>query len=316
MQPLDPITGRALDVAQKVGLVQALSGRSLSLEEVSSATGCASRGVEALLWILTSAGYLEVEHDRFAAASELESYLAGRWAEEWSAFPEIPEYLAMEEAVRTGTPVRVAVESSEDEGEFYQGMTPALFELHWPDALALADRIDSNLKTVLDLGAGSAVWSLALAKSRPEVRVVAVDRQRVLEHVTQEFVQQHGAMMQYELRPGDYHQVALEEESFDLVLLGHLLHADGWEGSRALLQRCKAALKPGGQLAVAEFVAPEPRWSDYAAAVFHLNMVMLTENGVVFTGSELEELVRQAGFQGLAWVQGPGDYPVLLASNL
>ena len=316
MQPLDPITGRALDVAQKLGFVQTLLGRSLSLEEVSAATGCAPRGVEALLWILTSAGYFEVEHVRFAAARGLESYLAQRWAEEWSAFPDIPEYVAMEEAVRTGAPVRVAVESSQDEGEFYQGMTPALFELHWPDAVALAERIDSKVKTVLDLGAGSAVWSLALAKSRPKVKVVAVDRRRVLEHVTQGFVQQHGVTAQYEFRPGDYHQVALETESFDLVLLGHLLHADGWEGSRALLRRCKAALKPGGQLAVAEFVAPEPRWSDYAAAVFHLNLVMLTENGVVFTGSELEELVRQAGLQGLEWVQGPGDYPMLLAANL
>lgn len=316
MQPLDPITGRALQVAQDLGVVHLLQERPRGSEEVASETGCAYRGMEALLALLASAGYLTLEKERFGLAPGLLEYLRDAWPAEWNAFPTIPEYEELEKAVRTGGPVRRAVEGTEDGGEFYSTVTPALFELHWPDAQALSERIDAGVHRVLDLGAGSAVWSLPLAVARPEVRVVAVDRARVLSEVTTGFLQRHEVAERYELRAGDYHEVELEEGGYELVLLGHLLHADGWEGSRQLLARCQKALAPGGKLAVAEFVAPEPRHLDYAANVFHLNMVMLTEQGVVFTAAELEKLARESGFQGLEWIQGPGNYPLLLATNL
>ncbi len=316
MQPLDPITGRALQVAQILRVIHLLEERPRGLEEVARKTGCAPRGMEALLALLASAGYLTLEQECFGLAPGLLEYLRDAWPTEWSAFPTIPEYEELEKAVRTGGPVRRAVEGTEDGGEFYSTVTPALLELHWADAQALSERLGAGVRRVLDLGAGSAVWSLPLAKARPEVKVVAVDRARVLSEVTTRFLRQHEVSERYELRAGDYHEVELEKGGYDLILLGHLLHADGWEGSRRLLARCKRALAPDGKLAVAEFVAPEPRHLDYAANVFHLNMVMLTEQGVVFTGAELEELAREAGFRDLEWVQGPGDYPILLATNL
>ena len=316
MMELDPISGRALEVAQQVGLIGRLETSPATLEELAVDCDCSSRGIEALLYLLASAGFLKLEDDRFALASGLLEYLRESYPEEWALFPVIPEYEEMLNAVRTGRPIRAAVEGSQDEGEFFSAMTPALFDLHWPDADFLSKRIDPKVLTVLDLGAGSAVWSLPLAKSRSEVRVVAVDRAKVLESVTRDFVDGHGVLEQYEFRSGDYHEVELEQARYDLVLLGHLLHADGWEGSRRLLQRAKAALALGGYLAVAEILASDPRDQDYAANVFHLNMLMLTEEGVAFSRAELEGLAKEAGFRDLEWIQGPGDYPVLLSANL
>jgi ubiquinone/menaquinone biosynthesis C-methylase UbiE len=205
------------------------------------------------------------------------------------------------------------VEGGGDGGDFFAGVVPALFAMHWPDASWLAERIPAQVNRVLDLGAGSGVWSLALAKLRSHVRVVAVDRRKVLDEVTSAFLTEHGVLGQYELRAGDYHAVELEPEGFDLVYLGHLLHADGWALSRNLLSRAFSAISPGGYLAVAEILASEPRSKDYAANVFDLNMLMLTENGVVFTAKELVGLLTEAGFESTQWMAGPGDYPILLA---
>lgn len=315
MQPLDPITGKALEVAQKLQVISCLQDQALSAEQLAERTECASRGVEALLMLLASAGYLDHHEGRFSLAAGLVEYLKTDWHAEWTAFPPIPEYQELEQAIRTGGPVRSAVEGPEDDGKFYSEVTPALFALHLPDAEALSRSVDPTIRRVLDLGAGSAVWSIPLAKARPSVRVTAVDRARVLSEVTAGFLARHGVSQQYKTQAGDYHRVEFEEGAFDLVILGHLLHADGWEGSRRLLARCKQALVGGGTLAVAEFVAPEARDQDYQASVFHLNMVMLTERGVVFTASELEQLATQAGFRDLEWIQGPGTYPVLLARS-
>lgn len=309
---LDPISGRALEVAHQVGLISHLESLPATLEELAVRCDCSTRGLDALVNLLASAGFLKLEADRFELAPGLLEYLRESYPADWALFPVIPEYEEMLSAVRSGRPIRAAVEGTQDGGEFFSAMTPALFDLHWPDADFLAKRIDPKVRRVLDLGAGSAVWSLPLAKSRSEVRVVAVDRAKVLESVTRDFVDGHGVLAQYEFRTGDYHEVELESGSYDLVLLGHLLHADGWEGSRRLLRRAKAALAPDGYLAVAEILASDPRDQDYGANIFHLNMLMLTEEGVAFSRTELEGLAKEAGFRDLEWIQGPGDYPVLV----
>lgn len=313
---LDPISGRAIQVALDIGLLEPLLSGPKTRAELAVVTGCAERGLRPLLYLLASFGILEIVGEQeYALAKDALRYIGYEWPAAWAAFPEIPEYAELERAVRTGRPIRSPVESSGDQGEFYAGVTPTLFDLHWPDAEYLADQIPVRTSKVLDLGAGSAVWSIALATNRPTVQVVAVDRARVLSDVTTGFLQAGGVFGNYELRPGDYHNVRLESSYYHLVYLGHLLHADGWDASRKLLDRSFKALAPGGQVAIAEVLGAEPRSDDYAANVFDLNMLMLTENGLVFTAAELEELVATSGFVEWEWIQGPGDYPVLLASK-
>ena len=308
---LDPISGRAIGVAIEIGLLGLLTKQPQSLEALAAGTACAPRGLRPLLYLLTSVDLIRQKGDGFLLAPGALRYVQRKWAREFAAFPVIPQYEHLERAVRTGRPVRPAVEGDSDDGAFFAAMTPGMFDLHWPDADHLAQAIPSGVTTVLDLGAGSGVWSLALAKRRPEVKVVAVDRARVLQEVTESFLRQHGLRDQYQLRPGDYHKVPLEDDAFDVVLLGHLLHADGWELSRKLLARTYKALKPGGYLGIGEFVASIPRSRDYASNVFDLSMLMLTDQGVVFDAKELESLV--ADYSELQWLKGPGDYPTLLA---
>lgn len=310
---LDPISGRAIGVAIEIGLLGLLSKQPQSLETLAAGTGCAPRGLRPLLYLLTSVDLIRQKGDGFLLAPGAIRYVQRKWAREFAAFPVIPQYEHLERAVRTGQPLRAPVEKDGDDGAFFSTITPAMFDLHWPDADHLAQQIPAGVNKVLDLGAGSGVWGLALAKRRPEVKVVAVDRARVLQEVTEAFLRQHGVRDQFELRPGDYHQVQLEDAAYDLVLLGHLLHADGWELSRQLLGRSYRTLKPGGFLAVAEFVASNPRARDYTSNVFDLSMLMLTDQGVVFNATELESLTNEAGFTESQWLKGPGDYPTLLA---
>lgn len=310
---LDPISGRAIQVAVDTGLLGLMSKQPQTLEALAEGCSCSPRGLRPLLYLLTAVDLLREKGDGFILAPGAMRYVERKWPAAFAAFPVIPEFEHLEKAVREGRPLRNPVEGDEDRGDFFSAVVPALFDLHYPDARHLAGVLPQGIGAVLDLGAGSAVWSLALAEQRPPVRVTAVDREKVLADVTEQFLQSHGVREQYELRPGNYHEVALQSEAYDLVYLGHLLHADGWELSRRLLARSYAALRPAGLVAIAEIVASKPRSKDYASNVFDLNMLMLTENGQVFTAAELVGLAEEAGFAGCRWVSGPGDYPVLLA---
>lgn len=304
---LDPVAGRAVEVALELGLFSCEPG---TLEQLAHRLEVAPRGLRPLLFLLASLELIEQDQDLFRVAQSTPAYLAEVWPE--VEFYRDQNWKELDRAVRTGKCVRPAIEGQADGGEFFTGVVDILFGLHSPVARHLVNHLPSA-RRVLDLGAGSAVWSLALAKTDPQVRVVAVDHQRVLDEVTSRFLQEHGVESQYELRAGSYHEVELEPEGYDLIYLGHVVHSEGWQASTSLLRRCCQALATDGVLVIAEMVGATPRSGDYQSNLFDLNMLMFTEAGLVFDRQELEQLAGDGGFSQLRWVEGVGQYPVLLA---
>lgn len=308
---IDPVGKRAIEVALEFGVFDALRESSGRVDGLAQRCGVSVRGLKPLLALLASMDLL-VEVDGEYSLSEAGERFLLEWPRTRLQIPDAPDWQGLDLAVRTGVPARAPIEGEEDGGDFFSGVVSTLFDLHLPVARSLVAQLPP-LSRVLDLGAGSGVWSLAVARERPEVRVTAVDRERVLEQITMPFLKKYGVLEQYELRAGSYHTVELEEGGYDLVYLGHVIHSEGWEASRSLLSRARAALRPGGLLAVAEWIASEPRSADYHACLFDLNMLMFTRHGLVFTAREMERLVLEAGFQEPVWV-GSGKYPVLRAA--
>ncbi len=310
---LDPVSGKVIDVALELGVFQALQGpEPRSAEALAEMLGLSLRGVKPVLYLLSSLGLLSESAAGFVASQGAAQYLQHEWPQARQQLFPAPDWDGLAQVVRQGRCLGEAIEGEGDAGNFFSDVVPLLFELHLPMAKYLGQQLDPGRGPILDLGAGSAVWSLGMLLHHPELRCVAVDRARVLEQVTSPTLQRHNLAERYELRPGSYYEVALEPGGYSLIYLGHLLHSDGLELSRRLLLRCRQALQPGGQVVVAEMVGSDPRSLDYESNLFDLNMLMFTEHGLVFTARELEELGLEAGYTVEGWVKGPGQYPVLV----
>ena len=313
---LDPVGGKAVETGLSVGLFERLTKGPAKPDVLATDCGVSERGLRPLLYLLGSLGLLQESEDRvFSLHPGTEHFLKEEWPSQREALTTPEDWRNLEQAVLTGRCVRPPIEGEEDGGNFFSGVVETLFGLHSKIAWALEAKLPGGIHRVLDLGAGSAVWSLGIAAQRNDVSVVAVDLEKVLEETTRKFVERHDATEKYEFRTGSYHTVPLEEEQYDLVYLGHVIHSEGWEASHNLLRRCRQALRPGGLLAIAEWVGSKPRSADYHANLFHLNMLMFTENGLVFDAEEMEQLCREAKYEDLQWVKGPGKYPVLLAEK-
>lgn len=308
MVELDAVVGRSLEVAEELGLLARLKVGKGSAESLASELGLALRGVRPLLYVLTSAGLLIQEGDAFSIGADGVRFLEKEWPA--TQCPRLPDWDLLEQAVRAGRCTRPPIEA--DGGEFFSQVVETLFPLHFPAAQHLHSVLPEDAETILDLGAGSAVWSLGLMTQRPGAQAVAVDRAQVLDEVTTQFLTRHGVEDRYHLRPGNYLEMELEPEAYQVVFLGHVLHSEGWERSRSLLHRCYRALAPEGTLVIAEMLGTEPRGLDHCSNLFDLNMLMFTEFGCVFTRRELEQLTEEAGFVDPRWVDGPGQYPPLL----
>ena len=96
---------------------------------------------------------------------------------------------------------------------------------------------------------------------------------------------------------GNWRNVSWQKDAYEVVILGHILHSEGLELSKQLLKRCFETLKPGGRIVVAEFITNNDHAGPPMATLFGVNMLMHTEIGCVFSETELQQMLQNAGFE-------------------
>jgi 2-polyprenyl-3-methyl-5-hydroxy-6-metoxy-1,4-benzoquinol methylase len=147
---------------------------------------------------------------------------------------------------------------------------------------------------ILDIAAGHGLFGIALAKDDPTCHVVAQDWPQVLE-VTRENAVANGVADRFTMLPGDVREIDIGT-GYDVVLLPNLIHHLDRASSVGILKRVRAALKPGGLVAVVEFAPNEDRVSP-GFAVFSLFALATTPAGDAYTVSEILSMCAEAGFQ-------------------
>jgi hypothetical protein len=181
----------------------------------------------------------------------------------------LPRWLELNEIVRTGRPAS-HVNQEEEGAEFFAAFVESLFPISFPAANALGEHLGVPGATapvsVLDIGAGSGVWGIALAKQSPQVRIRAVDWPRVLE-VTQRVAAQHGVADRLTVAPGEFFEADFGA-GHQVATVGHILHSEGRDRSRRLLKKTWSALAPGGTIAIQEFVPNDERTGPLHTLIF------------------------------------------------
>ena len=167
--------------------------------------------------------------------------------------------------------------------------------------------------SVLDIGAGSGVWGIALAKQSPRVRIHAVDWPEVLK-VTRRVAAKHGVAKRLTTASGDFFEADFGK-GHRVATIGHILHSEGRERSRRLLKKVFDALAPGGTVAIQEFMVDEDRSGPPNSLFFAVNMLVNTEAGDAFTFGEMSQWLRQAGFKNRRLLGVPSVSPLILADK-
>jgi len=148
--------------------------------------------------------------------------------------------------------------------------------------------------SVLDLASGSGAWGIALAQASPHVTVRAIDWPDVLP-VTRRLAERFGVGERFTTVAGDLLEADFGS-SHQVPTLGHILHSEGVERSRALLRRTHAALVPGGTIAIAEFLVDADRRGPMSGLIFAVNMLVNTESGNTYSFDEIAGWLTEAGF--------------------
>ena len=149
---------------------------------------------------------------------------------------------------------------------------------------------------VLDLGAGAAPWSLALAAADPQIVVTAVDLPAVLP-VTRQAVAAAGREGQFHFLEEDIFSVTLDDDAFDLVIVGNLCHLFDESTNRRLLGRAASWLAPGGTVAIIDFLPNERRDGPRSIALYGAELVRRVPTGQLYPFSSYAGWLRENGFE-------------------
>jgi SAM-dependent methyltransferase len=173
-------------------------------------------------------------------------------------------------AVRTGAP-QVGPDGRSPEGlaAFMAAMankSPALVEAAVDACL---ERVPAA-RTVLDLGGGPGTFSKAFA--RRGLEAVLFDQPEVVEHVRGAYGL--GDHSRVELRAGDFVDL-FPEGAFDIVFIGNITHIYDAETDARLMKEAAAVLRPGGLVAILDFVRGEAPF----AALFAVTMLLNSRHG-------------------------------------
>lgn len=299
-----------LGTALRDGLVEAVAGGCRPAAEVARRLGMDEPAVYAVLSALAELGVLDEgeggfrlrdENRRPLLDGEYEGYIGETVMHRLGL---IEGWTHLGEILKSGEPVEDRTAPSFDSMATFIG---ALRLTVRESAGAVAETVLRRLPAgarILDVGGGPGTNAEAFV--RGGARVTVFDRPEVIR-----LMEGRLAAAGIETAVGDMNE-ALPEGPYDAIYFGNTSHMYGPEENRALFGRMRSSLAPGGLLVVREFV----RGISDEAALFAVNMLVLTPRGTTYTAGEYETWLREAGFAGFEVIPIPGTGAhLILARN-
>ena len=307
----------ALKAAIELDVFTAIAEGANNAAQIAQKTSADERGIRILCDFLTINGMLNKEHGKYGLTPDSELFLSHKsqaYLGNCIHFLTNPKsklaFDCLTESVRRGG-CSLEKDTVSDEDpiwiEFARSMMAMMFPMAQATAaiLPLPDDRDSK---VLDIAASHGIFGISIAKRHPRAHVVALDWPSVLE-LTKENATKFGVSDRFSTVAGDAFAVDFGRD-YDAILLPNILHHFDQAGCEKLLAKCKQALRPGGCVAIVEFVPNDDRVSPPASAAFSMTMLAQTIAGDAYTLAEYQRMLSASGFEN------PDAYPLLPTEHL
>jgi SAM-dependent methyltransferase len=323
----EPLEGAAVGAALELGLFWLLDSGPIGTAEVGRALGIPANRCAAWLDLLASIGLVESSESlrrpsQVARERIIGGYSAPTWrllTEEARERLEAVAGLPLALKASPGSSVAAAgyVERMAADPDRARRFTRMLREIHRGLADGLAATLDlAGVRRLMDLGGGSGVVAMALARRWPDLRVTVVDianvcvagRKIVAEARLSDRVDFHEADIAKDPLPG----------GFDAVL-----ECDVAVYSEPIFRRVREALRPGGRFIVVDEFEPEDG-PDRARLGWRLVRTLADPSWIPATAAGTSDLLARAGFADATesklteWpgVGGRAAGPTILESRL
>jgi SAM-dependent methyltransferase len=294
-------TAAVVDAAHRLGVLRVLTRSPRTATELARDLDLDPPATSRLLDTLVQLGLLRRDAGGSCAADPVVVGGLEKVTEAWSALSAV---------VRTGVPVTPA-DTADGAAAFYPSCARQLGAWFAPAAARLGELLSPPPGRILDIGAGAAPWSIAIAAGSEHTHVTALDLPALLP-VTRAAVTEAGLATRFSYLAGDVFQTDLPAAAFDLALVGNLCHLFGPELNRTLLAKLRHCVRPGGRIAIVDVLPTTDPLRQLAISRYELGLLLRTSAGRVYPLTAYLTWSAEAGFPGLTSFPLPSDPPMTL----
>jgi SAM-dependent methyltransferase len=304
---LDLFGGMSLEVAMlglDLGVFAALDDDPAMVGELADRLDVDETGLRTLLGFLTRAGYVTRRGGRYSTTAMSEKWMLessetsyARYFRFWRRvlYPFWREH--GEEAIRNGEPPITVYEWLDDHPDCWPVAQDA-FQL---TAELIGDDIAGRLDvpeggSVLDLGGGHALYSIALCDRYPTVSATVFDTAAVVDIAAGNIA---AASLSDRIRfeAGDYESDGIPERH-DLVLVFNIVHGHNPETNRELFRKLGDSVVDGGTIAILDQFGDESRAAIANTGTRFLDLTYFASlGGRTYHSETVRSWLEEAGFR-------------------
>ncbi|MGC1269182.1 MAG: methyltransferase [Croceibacterium sp.] len=310
-------------VADEAGIFAALSDAALSTDDLAAQLQLNSRALGILLGALASTGLVEKRASLWRALPAARTWLHPQAEGYWGGFlfrfrESNPLHAQLMETLKTGhRPSRF--ESGAPEWEMGAMSAEAARRIaafmhahsQAPARDAAAQRVFGQVAHLMDVGCGSGVYGIEIAKAHPRLQVTLMDLAAMADEAGT-YVARAGLTGRI-----DTAGVNMFEEAWptgpDAHFFSNVFHDWSDETNRLLARRSFDALPSGGRIFLNEVLMDDDGTGPWEASAFSLLMLIGTL-GKQYSLPEFRDILQSAGFVDVQAVRTSGGYFSLVSA--
>ena len=305
-----------LQTAVKLDVFTVIGDGKRTAGEIAQKVDGAVNGVERLLNALVAMEFLDKQNEAYANTASGRELLA----------KDSPKYLGhiimhhhhlleswskLDQAVTSGKPQRAR--SSYSKEEWRESFLMGMFNMAMGLAPHIVPVIDvSNRQHLLDLGGGPGTYAIHFCLHNDALKATVYDLPTT-RPFAESTIQRFKLADRINFMDGNYLEDPVEGR-YDVAWLSHILHGEGPDDCRMIIQKAVDALEPGGMIIIHEFILNNSMDGPLFPALFSLNMLLGTESGQSYSEEQIIDMLAAAGARDIRRIaiKSPNDSGIIV----
>jgi len=317
----------ACTVADELGIFRALGDAALTTDQLAGSLGLEPRALGLLLAALASSELIEKREGKWRALPPARTWLHPDGEGYWGGFlfgyrERNPLHAQLLEAMKTGKRPE-SFNSGAPEWERGEMSAEAAQRIAWfmhahsmaPARGAAAQSVFGEVAHLMDVGCGSGVYGIEIARAHPGLKVTLLDLAAMAEeagnYVERAGMTERVGTAAVNMFTEDWPQAG--SGGPDAHFFANVFHDWSVETNQLLARKSFEALPSGGRIFLSEILMDDDLAGPWQAASFSLLMLIGTL-GKQYSLGEFRAILESAGFTDVSAVRTGGGYYSLVSA--
>jgi hypothetical protein len=293
---------RCVVAAEKLQVFRRLHGKKLSAAAIGRMIVVRGWRVEAFLAALVAIGLLKKTGQRYSNTALADKYYVrdrsifwtkqySEWCcREYQAFSVLEEMLTTEQSYASILGIDSAgyIEEMKRNPQWAHDFTHMLYYHHLPHAKALAQNLDlSKYRSVLDVGGGSGVMSMALVRKHKHLKACVLGIEPVI-HVAKKIIRKERLTRRVDTLIGDHDKHI--PDGYDVMMF-----CDAEIGDGSTLKLAYNSLPKGGLVVLVEDYSSD----DWTVPLYRLMWQLRSNSFWLKNWRQMGAMLRKSGFTAI-----------------